>query len=137
MNLRSTRNVEVIVVDDGSTDMTPEVCDSLASDNEQVSTVHQPNGGLSSARNAGLRCAVGEWVWFVDSDDVVSPDSLSALTSMSKSCSNDLIAFDVKAFSEGSEIDWQSSARWDEDVSRRSSEAFIDSILRGERQHYV
>lgn len=67
-------DIEIILVDDGSPDRCPEMCDALALADSRIRVVHKKNGGLSSARNAGLRVASGEYVGFVDSDDTVSPD---------------------------------------------------------------
>ena len=64
---------EVVLVDDGSTDGSSMVCDDLASVYEGVRVIHKPNGGVSSARNAGLDAASGEYVMFLDADDVLKP----------------------------------------------------------------
>ena len=62
-------SIEVILVDDGSPDRCPSMCDEYAKLDSRVKVVHKPNGGLSDARNAGLKVATGEYVIFVDSDD--------------------------------------------------------------------
>ena len=67
-------DIKITLVDDGSPDRCPEMCDALALADSRIRVVHKKNGGLSSARNAGLRVASGEYVGFVDSDDTVSPD---------------------------------------------------------------
>lgn len=69
---------EIIVVDDGSVDSTSEICDNLA-ESKCVSTVHTPNRGAASARNTGIDLARGEWIWMVDADDKIYPQSLSVL----------------------------------------------------------
>ena len=63
--------LELILVNDGSTDETPRVCDELADGDMRVRVIHKENGGVSSARNAGLDAARGEYVMFVDADDAV------------------------------------------------------------------
>ena len=68
------RDIEIILVDDGSPDACPALCDALAQKDRRIRVIHKTNGGLSSARNAGLRVALGDYVSFVDSDDVVSVD---------------------------------------------------------------
>lgn len=73
------RNLEIIVVDDGSQDSTPVLCNRLAECDGRITIVHQVNGGLSSARNAGLSRATGEYVIFIDSDDVMLPDQIERL----------------------------------------------------------
>lgn len=72
-------DIEVIVVDDGSTDSTPEIIREYAARDARVKCVSQPNGGLSAARNSGLDVASGEWVVFLDSDDILSPTAVSKL----------------------------------------------------------
>lgn len=78
------RNLEIILVDDGSTDPSGRICDDYSRRDSRIVVVHQPNGGLSAARNAGLRVARGEFIGFVDGDDYIHPQMygvlLSALT---------------------------------------------------------
>ena len=64
------KDFEIILVDDGSPDRCPEICDNYANTDNRIKVIHKPNGGLSSARNAGLAQAKGRYVWFVDSDDL-------------------------------------------------------------------
>lgn len=70
---------EVILVDDGSTDSSPLICDRYSATDPRFRTIHKKNGGVSSARNAGLDIAKGEYVMFVDSDDALLPDCLDML----------------------------------------------------------
>lgn len=63
------RDIEVILVDDGSPDLCPQICDELAKTDNRIVVIHKPNGGLSSARNAGIEVARGEYLAFLDSDD--------------------------------------------------------------------
>lgn len=73
---KADQDVEVILVDDGSPDHCPQICDEFSKKDPRVRVVHKENGGLSSARNAGLSVATGRYVTFVDSDDKIFPDSL-------------------------------------------------------------
>ena len=61
---------EIILVDDGSPDNSGTICDAYAAKHPQIRVLHKPNGGVSSARNAGLSLAVGEYVLFLDADDL-------------------------------------------------------------------
>ena len=70
---------ELILVDDGSPDSCPALCDAAAAKDSRIRVVHQKNRGLSGARNAGLDIARGNWIAFVDSDDVIMPDFCSKL----------------------------------------------------------
>ncbi len=74
-------NLEIILVDDGSTDDSGKLCDVLASMDDRIRVIHKENGGLSDARNAGLAVASGQWVAFLDSDDYITPDTLERLHS--------------------------------------------------------
>ena len=72
--LKERDGLEIILVDDGSTDSSPALCDQYAVQDYRVKVIHKPNGRAASARNAGLRAASGEYVAFVDADDWISPD---------------------------------------------------------------
>lgn len=71
--------LEIILVDDGSPDHCPEICDRFASEHHQIKVIHKKNGGVSSARNAALDVASGEYIVFVDSDDWIDPDMIEVL----------------------------------------------------------
>lgn len=73
------KNLEIILVDDGSTDGTGELCDKLGLEDGRIRVLHKVNGGSSSARNLGLETASGEYVGFVDSDDYIEPDMYERL----------------------------------------------------------
>ena len=73
------RNLEILLIDDGSTDDTPALCDRLAEEDMRIRVFHKENGGPSSARNFGLEQAKGDYVGFVDSDDYVDADMYEGL----------------------------------------------------------
>ena len=73
------KNLEIILVDDGSPDRCPEMCDEYARQDSRIKVIHKPNGGLSSARNAGIDIARGEYIGFVDSDDYIAHDMYEKL----------------------------------------------------------
>lgn len=72
-------NLEIILVDDGSPDNCPAICDEYAEKDSRVRVIHKENGGLSDARNAGLNICSGEYISFVDSDDWLEPDMYEKL----------------------------------------------------------
>lgn len=76
---QSLQDIEVILVDDGSPDGCPDICDEYAKIDSRVQVIHKKNGGLSSARNAGMRIAAGEYLFFLDSDDWLELDGLELL----------------------------------------------------------
>lgn len=75
---QSFRDFQLLLVDDGSTDVSGQLCDVLATADERIQVIHQVNAGVSQARNAGLAAAVGEWIVFVDADDVLAPHALES-----------------------------------------------------------
>lgn len=75
-------NLEIILVDDGSSDNCPEICDTWAEKDSRIKVIHKKNGGVSSARNAGLDTATGDYIGFIDSDDYPDKDMYSYLISL-------------------------------------------------------
>lgn len=73
---QSVSNIEVLLIDDGSTDGSGAMCELFAGDDSRIRVFHQPNGGVSAARNLALRMAQGRWLAFVDADDTLPADSL-------------------------------------------------------------
>lgn len=73
------KDFELILVDDGSADMSSQMCDEYAANDMRIKVIHKQNGGVSSARNAGLEIAQGQWITFVDSDDYLSDHYLFGL----------------------------------------------------------
>ena len=93
------KDMELILVDDGSTDNSPAICDRYAASHTNVHVIHKTNGGLSSARNAGLEQAAGEWISFIDSDDWVDRDcfyDVKAFLEQKTDTKPDLIKFGYK-----------------------------------------
>lgn len=79
LRTQTYENLEILLIDDGSTDETPALCDRLEAEDERIRVFHKKNGGPSSARNFGLQQAGGEYVGFVDSDDYVDADMYERL----------------------------------------------------------
>lgn len=79
---QSFSDFELLLVDDGSTDGSGEICETYANQDSRIRFFHKKNGGVSSARNLGLEYASGEWVYFVDSDDELMPDGLRTLVDL-------------------------------------------------------
>ena len=91
---QSYRNLEIILVDDGSTDKSGAICDRYAEQDSRIQVVHKENGGQSSARNVALDMMTGEWVLFVDSDDWIELNTLELLLEQ-KDERADLVEFGV------------------------------------------
>jgi glycosyltransferase EpsH len=75
MTAQTVPDMEIICVDDGSTDKSGRICDTYSERDERFRVIHKPNGGVSAARNDGIKAASGEWIMFVDSDDWLDPDT--------------------------------------------------------------
>ena len=80
------KNLEIILVDDGSTDNSGKICDEIAIKDNRIKVIHKKNGGLSDARNVGIDIAKGDYLGFVDSDDYIDPDMYSILLNNMNNC---------------------------------------------------
>ena len=87
--------IEIILVDDGSTDKSGEICDYYCKNSKIIRTIHKQNGGLSDARNVGLLSSIGDYVVFVDSDDYVCHSVPIIRKAIKESSNADIIAFDT------------------------------------------
>ena len=85
-------NLEIILVDDGSTDNSAQICDEFANNDSRIKVIHKENGGVSSARNFGLNICVGDYISFVDSDDWLEADFYKWVNDNIQN--NDLLIFD-------------------------------------------
>ncbi|WP_426350917.1 glycosyltransferase family 2 protein [Alloiococcus sp. CFN-8] len=129
------RNLEVILIDDGSTDQSGIICDTYSKKDNRITVIHQHNGGAASAKNTGLSVATGEYLAFVDSDDFLELDAYEYMIDQLKSkgadiiqCSfskvyldgvenqiklNQLCEFDTEAYLSRYTIDWTCGLLWD------------------------
>ena len=89
---------ELILVDDGSPDNCGRICDDYAKGNNRIKVVHKVNGGISSARNAGLEVAKGEWIMHVDGDDWIEPDMIESLIQAAQVTGADLVFGDFTKY---------------------------------------
>lgn len=92
---QSYKNIEIILVDDGSTDDSGRICDEYAQEDDRVRVLHIENGGLSNARNTGVNVASAEWVIFIDSDDYYDRRTVEYLVQLQKKYAVDLVATSV------------------------------------------
>ena len=100
--IQEWKNYDILLVDDGSTDNSPQICDDYAKTYDFISVIHKKNGGLSAARNTGISNAEGEYVYFPDSDDWIEPDTFIALAEVVESQKFDIISFN-REFVKGEE----------------------------------
>ena len=101
---QSYENIEIILVDDGSQDSSPEICDLFAREDPRFKVIHQKNSGPSAARNKGLDEAKGEYVTFVDNDDVLHKDFVKILCHLCNDNDCDIALTRIKAFYDGESL---------------------------------
>lgn len=101
------RNLEIILVDDGSPDKCGEICDRYAKADPRIKVIHKENGGLSSARNAGLKNSSGEFISFIDSDDLICEDYYEYLVLMAQIYDSDIAVCCVCDFKDGMQPEYE------------------------------
>ena len=101
--MQSYHNLEIILVDDGSPDNCPLICDHLAEEDARIKVIHKMNGGLSDARNKGMEICKGDYLFFADSDDYVRRDALELLLEVATSKDIDLVCGDYCLVNEDGE----------------------------------
>lgn len=109
-------DMEIILVDDGSPDDCGAICDSYAERYENIKVIHKENGGLSSARNAGLDVAQGEYFAFVDSDDMIDPEMFSKMLDKMISLNADIACCGMKIL--GTETPYLDFSDWHDEYDR-------------------
>lgn len=98
--LQTNQNFELILVNDGSLDKSGDICDSFAKEHSRIKVFHKENGGVSSARNLGIKQSTGEYIWFVDPDDWIAEDALKCLEAIAAEQNPDLVVFSHLKFLE-------------------------------------
>ena len=124
------KELELILVDDGSTDNCPSLCDAWAGKDSRIKVIHKRNGGLSDARNAGLAVASGDYIAFVDSDDWIAPEMLERLLLALHQDKSDIAACAVRMVWEDDRPDRMLTVRTNRVLSRREAQkALLDEKL--------
>ncbi|MBR5333049.1 MAG: glycosyltransferase [Muribaculaceae bacterium] len=101
---QSYKNLEIILVDDGSTDRSGEICDDYAQRDNRIKVIHRENGGLSEARNTGLDATRGEYTTFVDSDDLIHQECISTLYNLLVNTQTDISTVSFNHFADGEQV---------------------------------
>jgi glycosyltransferase involved in cell wall biosynthesis len=118
------KNIEIILVDDGSTDNSGKICDDYAKNDNRIIVIHKQNGGVSSARNNGLDQATGKWIAFVDADDWIDKDYCNILLDEANDDTN-IVCCGYKRTS-GSQVEEVNS---DNQIIKYSGMGFIEKLL--------
>lgn len=115
-------NIEILLIDDGSTDSSGIMCDKYAEKHTNIKVIHKPNGGLGDARNVGARLAKGKYLYFIDSDDFLEKCALKYLFDEAEKKNLDVILFSAECFS-------------DEDISFNKEQykrtGFLNEVMTG------
>lgn len=98
------KNIEIILIDDGSPDNCPAICDNRAASDRRIKVLHQQNSGLSAARNKGIDISVGDYICFVDSDDFIAENMIEKAVSCIEKNDADIVCFGVFRVNEFEEI---------------------------------
>ena len=119
---------EVLLIDDGATDSSGRICDEYAERDSRIRVFHKENGGLSDARNYGMDRIKGEYITFIDSDDLVGKDYLEILLRMAKEHKADISALGTIVFEDGGEL--PACTISDDVIVETADEAILDMLLR-------
>lgn len=101
------KDIEIICVNDGSPDRCPEILQNHAKKDKRITIINQENQGLSMARNAGLSVAKGEYIYFLDSDDIIVPYAMEKAVTAIEKYSADMLEFKYEAFKDGETVDYK------------------------------
>ena len=123
---QTLRDIEIILINDGSTDGSGQICDEYATRDARIRTVHQENAGLSEARNAGIDRARADYFMFVDSDDWVEPDFCRIPWDIARSQQADLVMFQFRNVRNGKER----KRRYSVAEGRKTQEEALDLMLK-------
>lgn len=124
---QSYKNLEIILVDDGSPDNCPKICDDYADKYGNIKVVHKKNGGLSDARNAGMEIATGEYISFIDSDDYIDLETYDITIKKMLETNSEIGAFNILLFSDD-ELHPDLSDKFEIMNSEQAIENTIDDI---------
>lgn len=111
-------DIEVLLIDDGSPDNSGKICDEFAKKDSRVKVFHKENGGVSSARNLGLDNATGDYIGFVDPDDIIDPNMYNDLMKVLVSTNSDISFCDYCCFSDYNDINFSDKKNTIEEYTR-------------------
>lgn len=129
------KDIEIILVDDGSPDNCKKICDEYKIQDERIKVIHKKNGGLSDARNKGTEVATGEYILYVDADDFVEKTACEELAKIINKFNPDIICFNCNKINDKGENMIQNSSIYRYDNTKKTKvltfeEAMIDNLYR-------
>ena len=128
------KNIEVILVDDGSPDNSGNICDNYAKKDSRIKVIHKENGGLAEARNAGLKIATGQYIGFVDSDDYIEEDMFETMYNLSKMYDAEISIVSYKEWKNGIILNDMNSGELD---IYNKTEAIKELLIDSKIQSYM
>ena len=123
------KNLEIILVDDGSTDHCPEICDKWLERDSRIKVIHKENGGLSSARNTGIEQSTGDYLGFVDSDDYICPQMYEHLLTVLEKSALKIVSCTYKVVLNSYETELLEAVSIAEELNFKEA---LDSVFYGE-----
>lgn len=132
---QSFNQLEIILINDGSTDESPQLCDEFAKKDDRITVIHQNNGGVSNARNSGLKIARGEYVHFMDSDDFLDDGFYNDLYNLAQSREADIICSEYYQEYRDKKGEFFLNTNATEQLTMTRNEAIV-ALLSGKRVSY-
>lgn len=129
------QNIEIILVDDGSTDSSGAICDEYRETCSNVVVIHQANGGASAARNAGIRAAKSEYVYFMDSDDYLANTALYRLVQAINNGENDFSFFEAFAVDETTGEESKGKYTYHKNYGTGDAKLFFSEMVKNQEFH--
>lgn len=125
------KDVELILVNDGSPDRCPEICDEYAARDSRVKVIHKKNGGVGEARNKGIESAIGKYIMFVDSDDYLKNDCLTSFSKIMIQAGSDVIIGNFETVKEFDDlIDWTDKILDEDRINGQTAENALTYLTR-------
>lgn len=121
----SSPSIEIILVDDGSTDASPSICDDYAAKDERIKVLHEPHSGVAHSRQVGLEAAKGDYLLYVDADDQVNPGMIADMYQEAVSQKADMVICDYR------ELTYDGEVYRKQEPTALSGEAVLEDILSG------
>lgn len=128
------QNLEIILVNDGSTDTCPQICEDYAAKDNRIKVIHKKNGGLSDARNAGYELVTGDFIAFVDSDDLISKNFYKDLMKIANEENADIVECGIFRFKDEKELQ---NIEFESTLEKFDTEKALESLMKEQLKQVV